>query len=121
MNTKATSLQLALLLALCVVLGGCRSSSPEPSVVPSEASAEFKAKRASCLRPQEALLLYPQLKVGMTKQQVQGLLGWADDHTALKSTADRWNYTVGYSQAFTLEFEGDRLVKKSQVGLDAKE
>jgi len=120
MNNKVTSLQIAVLLALCVALAGCKSSSPDSVVVPSDASPQFKAKRPSCFRPQEALVLYPQLKVGMTKQQVLAFLGKPDDHTALKSTADRWNYTVGYSQAFTLEFE-DRLVKKSQVGLDAKE
>lgn len=121
MNGKATSLQTAILLILCVVLAGCRSSSPDSIVAPSEASSQFKAKRASCFRPQEALVLYPQLKIGMTKQQVQAILGKPDDHTALKSTADRWNYTVGYSQAFTLEFEGNRLMKKTQVGLDVKE
>ena len=121
MNSKALSVQITLLFVFCTVLAGCRSSSPDSIVAPSDASAQFKAKRASCFRPQEALVLYPQLEVGMSKQQVQALLGKPDDHTALKSTADRWNYTVGYSQAFTLEFAGSRLVKKSQVGLDVKE
>ncbi|NQT91699.1 MAG: outer membrane protein assembly factor BamE [Lentisphaerae bacterium] len=102
----------------CIAFAGCKSPNGSAGSPLSQASSQFQAKRAGCFRPQEASVLYPLIKVGMTKEGVQALLGKPDDHTALKSTEDRWNYTVGYSQAFTLEFEGTRLVKKSQVGLD---
>jgi outer membrane protein assembly factor BamE (lipoprotein component of BamABCDE complex) len=91
------------------------------SLSPSDISSQFKEKRAGCNRPREATVLYPMIKAGMTKEQIRVILGRPDDHTALKSTEDHWNYTVGWSQAFTLEFEGNRLVKKSQVGLDVEQ
>lgn len=99
-------------LSLCVAIVA--------SLSPSDIGSQFKKKRAGCNRPLEANVLYPMIKVGMTKEQIRVLLGKPDDHTALKSTEDQWNYTVGWSQAFTLEFEGTRLVKKSQVGLDVE-
>ena len=91
---------------------GCRPSAPVASPARTEvdvASAQFKSKRDLALRPREAQVLYPQIKIGMTRVQIRSLLGEPDKK---HSSANTWFYTVGYSQFLSVDFTNDVVEKK---------
>ncbi len=105
--------RLMTVLLLAIVVAGCRRSAPFASLDQSEidfASAEFKSKRDLALRPREAQLLYPEIRIGLTKDQIRSLLGEPDEKL---SSSDAWFYTVGYSQYFSVDFTNDLVQKKS--------
>ena len=80
------------------------------------ATARFKASPGN--RAEEAKMLAPLIKPGMTRSQVKDILGAPDAKGALKSTSDRWNYTLFYSQALSVTFKGDVVQNVSGTGIE---
>lgn len=73
----------------------------------AKASAEFKADQY--FRYEPAKKLAPHLKIGMTTQEVQALLGKPDK----KSNNDSlWEYTLTYSQFISVQFDSNGIVQK---------
>jgi len=72
----------------------------------AKASAEFKADQY--FRYEAARKLAPRLKIGMTTQEVEGLLGKPNK----KSNNDLlWYYTLGYSQFISVQFDAKGIVQ----------
>jgi outer membrane protein assembly factor BamE (lipoprotein component of BamABCDE complex) len=78
-----------------------------PVATIAKASAEFKANQN--FRYEPAKKLVPQLKIGMTTQDVEALLGKPNkkhDNDLL------WHYTLGYSQFISVGFDPNGIVQK---------
>ncbi len=81
-----------------------RTPSPEAQI--AKASAEFKANP---IRYGPAKKLIPHIKIGMTTQEVEALLGKPNkkhDNDLL------WDYTLGYSQFISVGFDPNGIVQK---------
>jgi hypothetical protein len=79
----------------------------EPEEEIAKASAEFKASPG--FRHEPAKKLVPQLKIGMTTQDVEALLGTPNK----KSDNDLlWWYTLDYSQFISVGFDPNGIVQK---------
>ena len=82
-----------------------RTPSPEAEI--AKASAEFKANPG--FRQHAASKLLPHLRIGMTTQEVESLLGKPNkkhDNDLL------WDYTLGYSQFISVGFDPNGIVQK---------
>jgi len=101
-----------LVVVIVVVITGIsiflmRDSRREPVADIAKASAEFKANQN--FRSEPAKKLVPQLKIGMTTQEVEALLG-----TPNKKYEDGllWHYTLGYSDFISVGFDPNGIVQK---------
>ncbi|HUW18730.1 MAG TPA: outer membrane protein assembly factor BamE [Sedimentisphaerales bacterium] len=84
-----------------------RDNKPESATEIAKASAEFKADQY--FRYEPAKKLAPRLKIGMTAQDVEALLGKPNK----KSNNDLlWYYTLGYSQFISVHFDSNGVVQK---------
>jgi len=73
----------------------------------ANASEKFKAQQY--FRYEEAKKLVPQLKIGMTKQDIKSILGKPN----IKDNNDLlWRYTLGYSQFISVSFDSNDIVNK---------
>ena len=82
-----------------------RTPSPEAEI--AKASVEFKANPG--FRQHAASKLLPHLRIGMTTQEVESLLGKPDKIT---SDGSCWNYGLWYSQFISIRFDTNgKLIK----------
>jgi len=89
------------------VILSTRAKRPDLSREIAKASAEFKADQNFRYEPSKKLVSH--LKIGMTKQDVEALLGKPNkkyDNDLL------WHYTLGYSQFISIGFDPNGIVQK---------
>jgi len=84
-----------------------RNSTPELDPEIAKASAEFKANQN--FRSEPAKKLIPHLKIGMTTQKVEALLGKPNKKYDKDSL---WHYTLGYSQFISVGFDPNGIAEK---------
>lgn len=73
-----------------------------------EVSTSFKAHSDTCLRLKEGEILFKQLKSGMSRQEVNQLLGEPDTKHSKKKF---WFYNIWYSRFIGVEFDGDKVIQ----------
>lgn len=118
---------IATILCGCLLTSSCQEQADPPqsnilSVTNMTAvdfeKAKAKFKSTSGDRTTEARLLAPLITQGMTKDQVHNILGEPDKKGTLASSDNVWNYTVYYSQAITVLFDKDKVLKTETVGIE---
>lgn len=91
-----------------------KTPTPAPESEIAKASAEFKAAKPGSDkfikgRHHVANKLIPHLKIGMTTQEVESLLGKPD---RILSDGSYWNYGLWYSQFISIRFDTNgKLIK----------
>ncbi len=101
-----------LVVVIVVVITGIsiflmRDGTLDPEEEIAKASAEFKANQN--FRSEPAKKLVPQLKIGMTTQEVAALLGTPNKKY---ENGLLWHYTLGYSQFISVGFDPNGIVQK---------
>ena len=107
-----------IILAGCIVLFACIVASGNTNRI-SRASSLFKERPG--FRKKEAQILLPLLTNGMTKIQVQQLLGEPTHKPVQESSSYLWDYTVFYSTILEIHFTNEAVEKAVAIGFDPEE
>lgn len=107
---KVTLIILVVVIIITISVLGIllmRNSEPELNPEITKASTEFKANPG--FRQHVAKKLIPHLKIGMTTQEVEALLGEPD-----RKSEDGlfWKYTLFYSQFIDIRFDDNLKVRE---------
>lgn len=126
-NIKTKAVVITVMLCGCLLTSSCQEQADPPQSnvlsVTNMTAVDFektkvKFKTSPGFRTTEARLLAPLITQGMTKDLVREILGEPDKKGAMTSSDTVWNYTVFYSQAITVLFDKDKVLKTETVGIE---